>query len=100
MKLKTRQECWQIIVETLTELLDEMGQEVEEIEETSLLNANLGISSVDAVHLMILLEDRLGKPLSFEKLAVRNGEYVQDLSAGDLLNFVSDSIGLPATSKH
>jgi acyl carrier protein len=95
LKVKARQDCWKIIVEALTELLEEMGEEPGEIEPTTMLNANLGISSVDAIHLMILLEDRLEKPLSFEKLAVRNGEYVQDLSAGELLQFVGDSLGLP-----
>lgn len=95
MKVKTRQDCWKIVVEALTELLEEMGEEPGEIEPTTMLNANLGISSVDAIHLMILLEDRLEKPLSFEKLAVRDGEYVQDLSAGELLKFVGDSLGLP-----
>jgi len=95
LKVKNRQDCWKIIVEALTELLEEMGEEPGEIEPATMLNANLGISSVDAIHLMILLEDRLEKPLSFEKLAVRDGEYVEDLSAGELLRFVGDSLGLP-----
>lgn len=94
MEVKTRQDCWKIVVEALMELLEEMGEEPGEIEPTTMLNANLGISSVDAIHLMILLEDRLEKPLSFEKLAVRDGEYVQDLSAGELSKFVGDSLGL------
>jgi acyl carrier protein len=98
LKLRTRQECWNIIIEALTELLEEVGEEPGEIQPTTMLNANLGISSVDAIHLMILLEDRLEKPLSFEKLAVRDGEYVQDLSVGELLKFVGDSLGLPETA--
>lgn len=95
MKVRTVEECWSVIVETLTELLEESGEEPGPIEPRTMLNANLGISSVDAIHLMIMLEDRLQKPFSFEKLAVRDGEYVQDLSMAELLKFVADSLGLP-----
>jgi acyl carrier protein len=98
MKVKNRDQCWTVIVEALAELLAEMDAEPGEIRPETMLHADLGISSVEAIHLMILLEDRLDKPLSFEKLAVRNGEYVQDLSAQDLWKFVGDSLGLPNQS--
>lgn len=94
--IKTRQECWKIIAESLTELLEELDTEPpQEMGLETLLNADLGITSVDAIHLMILIEDRLEQPLSFQELAVRDGEYVQELSIGELLKFVGDSLGLP-----
>ncbi len=97
MKIETRQECWDVIVEALTEILEELGEEPGEIDQTTMLSADLGISSVDAIHLMILLEDRVSHPLSFQELAIRDGEYVQDLAAGELFSFVAKSIGLPET---
>jgi acyl carrier protein len=95
LKVRTRLECWNVIVAALTELMEESGEEPGAMGPHTMLSANLGISSVDAIHLMIMLEDRLQKPLSFEKLAVRDGEYVQDISMGELLKFVGDSLGLP-----
>lgn len=93
MKTRTRAECWATIVATLTDLLEEQGSEPGEVTPQTRLNADLGISSVDAIHLMIMLEDRLDTPLDFEALAVRDGEYVQDLALGELLDFVARSLG-------
>jgi acyl carrier protein len=95
MKVTTRGECWSAIVNALTELLAEMGVEPGEITLATMLHADLGISSVEAIHLMIMIEDRLDSPLSFEKLAVRDGEYVEDLSVNELWTFVGDSLSLP-----
>lgn len=61
-----------------------------------MLNADLGISSVEAIHMMIMLEDRLSSQLSFDKLAIRDGEYVEDLSVGEILDFIVNSIGITA----
>lgn len=96
MSIKSRNACWDIIVEALTALLEEQGSEPGEITPATMLNADLGISSVDAIHMMIMLEDRLSTPLSFEKLAVRDGEYIEDLSVGELLDFIADSLGIAA----
>lgn len=95
MPITTRQECFDVIQEVLVELLAEMGQEPESIDLDTMLNADLGISSIDAIHLMVLLEDSLGQPMSFQDLAIRNGRYVDDISVGDLLQFVGDSLQLP-----
>ena len=94
MKIKTKAACWQAVLESLNELLAEMGEEPGEITADTRLNRDLGISSTDAIHRMILLEDRLREPLSFEKLAVRDGEYVQDLKVGELFDFVCVSTGI------
>jgi acyl carrier protein len=96
MKITSRNACWAVIVEALTALLEEQGNEPGEITPATMLNADLGISSVDAIHMMIMLEDRLNAPLSFEKLAVRDGEYVEDLSLAELLDFIADSLGIAA----
>jgi acyl carrier protein len=84
------------MVETIGALLEEQGTEPGEITPATQLNADLGISSVEAIHLIIMLEDRLATPLSFEKLAVRDGEYVEDLAAAELHEFLTESLGLSA----
>ena len=94
MKINHIDDCWNAIVETLTELLEEQGQEPGEITPATQLNADLGLSSVEAIHMMIMLEDKLDTALNFEKLAVRDGEYVQDISVAVLLDFIARSVGL------
>lgn len=96
MRVANRDDCWAALVATVTDLLEEQGSEPGEITPQTMLNADLGISSVEAIHLMIMLEDRLSTPLSFEKLAVRDGEYVEDLSAAELHGFLADTLGLAA----
>lgn len=92
MKVADRTDCWTLIVGTVTEVLEERGDEPGELTPATMLNADLGISSVDAIHIVIMLEDRLGIPLSFETLAVKDGEYVEDLALSELLRFVEQSV--------
>lgn len=94
MKIKTRNDCLDAIVETLTAQLEELGHEPGEITLATMLNADLGISSVEAIHMMIMLEDKLSTRLSFDKLAVRDGEYIEDLSVANLLDFITESLGI------
>lgn len=100
MTIRTRQECFNIITEVLTELLEEMGEEPDEIELTTMLNADLGMTSIDAIHMMVMLEDYLEQPLSFQELAIRDDEYVEDLAVSELLKFVGDSLDLPQMEIH
>lgn len=95
MQITSREECLAIVENALNELLEELGQEAESIELTTMLNADLGITSIDAIHLMVLLEDAIGRPMSFQDLAIRNGRYVDDIAVGELLDFVAASLKLP-----
>ncbi len=95
MQITSRADCFVVIQDVLVELLAEMGQEPDAIEPTTMLNADLGITSIDAIHLMVMLEDQIGTPMSFQDLAIRNGRYVDDISVGELLDFVAASLKLP-----
>lgn len=98
MKIKNRDAVWDTIIEVITGLLEEQGQEPGEITPATFLNADLGIGSVEAIHMMILIEDRIQAPLSFNDLAIRDGEYVQDLQMSDLHDFVCNTLRLPAAA--
>lgn len=90
----TRDEVWNQITMAVGELLAERGEEPGALTPETSLGRTLGISSVEAIHLMITLEDRVGAALSFQELAVRDGEYVSDLALGDLHGFVCRTLGL------
>ncbi len=92
--IDSENECWELIVSVLTEVLEELGEIPDQITKESMLNADLGITSVDGIHMLVTLEDRLGMPLSFQELAVKDDEYIQDISAGDLYTFVARAVGL------
>ena len=91
----TSDQVWTHITDVVTELLAERDEEPGPITAVTRLTADLGLTSVEAIHLMIMLEDRVGAPLSFQELAVRDGEYVEDLPLGELRTFVCRSVGVP-----
>ena len=94
MNTMTREDVWTQIAATVGEVLAERGEEGVPLGATTTLGGGLGISSVEAIHLMITLEDRVGAPLSFQELAVRDGEYARDLALGELHEFVCRTLGL------
>lgn len=56
----------------------------------TLLGQDLGIDSLGLVRILARIEAHLGKrSLPFEKLLVRDGRYVDDLSMAELMNFVA-----------
>jgi acyl carrier protein len=89
----THQALWHDITAVITEVLADRGEEPGQLTEATTLNADLGISSVEAMHVMVLLEDRLGRPLHFQDLAVQNGEYVSDLTLGAIRDFITGAMG-------
>jgi len=91
LKPDTATDCWSLIVQVVTEVMEERGDEPGDLAPAMLLGTDLGISSVDAINIVIMLEDRLGSPLSFETLAIHEGEYVEDLSLSKLLAFLEES---------
>jgi len=94
MKTSSAQ-IWTHITTVVGEMLAERGEDAGALNGTTKLGADLGISSVEAIHLLITLEERLDAPLSFQELAVRDGEYVDDLALGELRAFVCRSVGAP-----
>ena len=94
MSTSTGATVWADINDVITQMLAERGEEPVAMTAETRISADLGISSVDAIHMMIMLEDRLATPLNFQEIAVRDGEYVQDISLGELRAFLCRSIGI------
>ena len=88
-------QIWTDITAVITEVLADRGEEPGELTDATTLNADLGISSVEAMHVMVLLEDRLGRALHFQDLAVQDGEYVSDLTLGAIRDFVARAAAAP-----
>ncbi len=81
-------EVWDAILACLRELMEEQEQELGEVTPETYLGADLGISSIDTIHLLVALEDRFERPLSFDELAsLPDGQFRKDLKAGELLDF-------------
>jgi len=90
---RSRDDVWAVIVDVLLELRPEEGLVRDEIHHELCLGEGLDFSSVDAIHLMITLEDRLGGRLGLERLVLRDGEYVGDLALGRLHDFLCQQLG-------
>jgi acyl carrier protein len=88
------------LTEVLRATLEERGDLLDEpLAPETMLGADLGISSVEVIHIMVLLEERLGMPIDFQTLAVRDGDYVADLGFDEITRFLCLQQGLPATER-
>ena len=66
--------------------------------ETSLME-NLAFESIDVVQLVVALEKKLDrKGIPFEKLFIQEGDYVEEVSVGELVNFLNENINLSSTN--
>lgn len=61
---------------------DEIGGETQVV-------ADLGFSSIDIIHLMASLEMRFHRKLPYDEIIMKDGQYVEDISVGELTAFVS-----------
>jgi acyl carrier protein len=97
-KKPTERECWTALTDIITQILDDMGEDPGDLTRETMINADLGLSSIEAIHIAISLENALRISINFESLAVRDGEYVDDLAIGEIHDFVLSTIGLTAES--
>jgi|SRR5262245_40630720 acyl carrier protein len=87
------------ILADLTRILDEITGDWETgfsggIRPETKLIADLGFESIDVVHLVVTLEEHFRRQdLPFDRLLMKDGRYVDDLSVGDLADFLHGQIG-------
>lgn len=93
MPTVTKPEVWDAIIACLRELMEEQEQDLGDVNQDTYLGADLGISSIDTIHLLVALEDRFERPLSFDELAsLPDGQFRKDLKAGELLEFACSKL--------
>lgn len=97
---------WNTITEAVTELLKNEGRAGAALTPQTSLNRDLEISSLDLVHLLLALEEKMGQSFPFESIALINGQYRDDLTLGELHDFmmkndetVPETSSLPGTSQ-
>ncbi len=86
------------LVGQLSELLQDFTQdwdnefEGEMTRETRLL-ADLGFESIDIIQLVVAIEEMVGKrKLPFNQLLMKDGRYVDDLSIGQIADFLKTQV--------
>lgn len=91
---RTPEDVWNAVRGLVAEMVDQAGVEPEEIQPDTLLRADLGLSSVDTIHMVMSLEERFGDDLDLEALIMRGDEQVSDLSMRDLHDFLCQQLEL------
>jgi acyl carrier protein len=91
MENANRERVWSAITEVTSEVLVDQGLTPGPMTPATLIHQDLGISSIDFVHMLLTLEDKIGQTFEFEKIALRDGEYRTDLTLGELHEFLLES---------
>ena len=83
---KTKAEIRSEIKEVLKEMITMYELPIVEITDDLFLIETLGFSSVDIMHLLASVDMRFERHLPYDKIILKNGEYVTDLS---FVSFIS-----------
>jgi acyl carrier protein len=77
------------VADIIIEMLGELDLESEEpVDSSTRLIADLGFASVDFIQLIVELESHFKRKLGFHDLIMPNGQYVDDLTLGELVSFI------------
>ncbi len=88
-----------IYVKKLITLLKDFTQDWDhefegEMDRSTKLLGDLSFESIDIIQLIVAIqEDIVGAKLPFEKLLMKDGRYVDDLSVGQIADFLAANIG-------
>ena len=88
---KTKSEINEEIKAILEEVIEMYDLPQAEITDDLLLIGTLGLSSVDIMHFLASVDMRYEKHLPYDKLMLKDGEYVSDFSFGQIIDFVYDN---------
>jgi acyl carrier protein len=94
----TREYVWTVVHDIVAEMIHRPGVEPEEIGRASRLQQDLGLSSMDVMHLMMNIEEQLGADLRPEDLFAGRDADMVDLSMAELHDFLCSQLGVPGTS--
>lgn len=93
----TRDSLWTVAHEIVAEMVRRTGVKPEEIGRESKLQQDLGLSSMDVIHMMMSIEERIGTDLEPENLLAGRDADITDLSMAQLHDFLCDQLDLPGT---
>ena len=83
------------VVPQLIKLLEEFTQDWDKDEDVAMgrdtkLLGDLGFESIDIIQLVVAIEEDISKKkIPFDKLLMSNGRYVDDLSIGQISDFIA-----------
>ncbi len=82
------------VISVLTEMVQDWDLEIEEeLNANTRLIADLGFESIDVVQFAVALEQNFEKEgLPFERLFMRNGDYVDEIVVSDVVEFLKDNL--------
>jgi acyl carrier protein len=76
------------IIDILNKMTEEWDFDSDEIRPDTKLVEELDFSSVDIMHLMASVDMRFERRLPFDQIILKEGQYVEDISVEELVNFV------------
>lgn len=82
--MPSRQELWVVLHQVVAETVKANGIDAQDIEPGSLLGAELGLTSVDTIHVMITLEERLDRAVDLESAVMVDDELAPDMTMQEL----------------
>ena len=79
------------LIAILQDFTQDLDQEFEgEMDRATTLVADLGFESIDIIQLVVAIEEEFGKrKLPFNQLLMKDGRYVNDLSVGQIVDFLA-----------
>lgn len=82
--MPSRNELWRVLHQVVAETVAANGIDAHDIEPGSLLGAELGLTSVDTIHVMITLEERLDRAVDLESAVISEDEVTSDITMQEL----------------
>lgn len=78
-----------LVIQGIQELLDDSDLDLDEpITGETTLNEDLCLSSVEAMELFARVDVAIGRRLQYERLVMVDGQYRDELTVGELVDFV------------
>ncbi|MDC0685676.1 MULTISPECIES: acyl carrier protein [Sorangium] len=96
MKVRTKADVWRCVIETVEELMADLDQEPGELTPDVTLMGDLGIKSMDVIHLVLLLKDRIGRSLTYKDVFGEDQQPPSDLSLAQLSDLVCRGLRITA----
>ena len=84
----TKQQIQTDILDILNKTTKEWDFDSNEIEPKTKLVEELDFSSLDLMHLMASVDMRFQRRLPYDKIILKDGQYVDEISVEELINFV------------